>query len=403
MKSRCVVFLVCVLMVLVTFGNASASSYATWSDMADAMSEKLEESYQAYFHNNPQLAKELVDDVYYGFYEKLGFERATMSYISGTRGNLVEFQYSVVKGKISGGATNKEVRTEMDKLIKWLKEDAAHLDGKETSKVSMFIASLVIILREGLEAILVIAAIIAYLVRTGHTTQVRNVYISAGVAVLASAVMAYVLTKVLSISGASQEILEGAAMLLAVVVLYFVSNWMVSKSEAEAWKGYIEGKVQGAITKGSAFALSAAAFLAVFREGAETILFYQALLADADETKGMVWLGFIVGCVLLIFVFAIIRFGTMKLPLKPFFIGTSVLMYIMCIAFAGGGVKEFQEGNLVGVTPVPLVKAVPILGIYPTVQTLLPQVILLILAVVSFIYYRKKSKGFKSGSGVSAA
>jgi high-affinity iron transporter len=176
------------------------------------------------------------------------------------------------------------------------------------------------------------------------------------------------------------------------VVLFFVSNWMVSKAESEAWKHYIENKVQTAVETGSKFALGAAAFLAVFREGAETILFYQALFAETETYKNMAWAGFGAGCVALVFIFLAVRYGSLVIPIKPFFMGTSILMYIMSIAFAGGGVKELQEADVLSVTPVNFVQSVDILGIYPTVETLLPQVVLLALAIASIFYYRSRGR-----------
>jgi high-affinity iron transporter len=290
------------------------------------------------------------------------------------------------------GAPVSEVRASLDNLKKMLKEDADKLDGTEQSAGGVFAASLLIILREGFEAILVIAAIVAYLIRSGNLASTRVVYMSGVGALIASALAAVALQYVFEVSGANQEILEGAAMLLAVVVLFFVSNWMVAKAEAEAWKNYIEGKVRSAMETGSKFALGAAAFLAVFREGAETILFYQALLADAGNYTRMVWLGFLVGCVALVFIFLLVRFGSLAIPIRPFFMGTSILMYIMSVAFAGGGVKELQEADVVSVTPVGFVQSIDILGIYPTVETLLPQIVLLILAIASIFYYRAKGR-----------
>ena len=207
-----------------------------------------------------------------------------------------------------------------------------------------------------------------------------------------SAAAAVVMQTIFQVSGANQEILEGAAMLLATVVLFFVSNWMFSKAEAEAWKGYIEGKVHSAVQTGSSFALGAAAFLAVFREGAETILFYQAMFADVKTHTDMIWIGFGVGCVALVAMFALVRYGSLKIPLKPFFVGTSILMYIMAIAFAGGGIKELQEGDVIGVTPVNFVTSIDILGLYPTLETLLPQILLVLLVLVSIVYYRRKTR-----------
>jgi high-affinity iron transporter len=220
---------------------------------------------------------------------------------------------------------------------------------------------------------------------------VRTVYYNGGAAIAASIVAAFAMQQVFETSGANQEIIEGVTMLLATVVLFCVSNWMFSKAEAEAWKGYIESKVRSAVETGSGFALGAAAFLAVFREGAETILFYQAMLSDVQSNTGMIWAGFGVGCVALVGVFAIIRYGSLRLPLKPFFIGTSFLMYVMAVAFAGGGIKELQEGDVIGVTPVDFVQSIDLLGVYPTVETLLPQAVLVLLALGSVVYYRKRS------------
>ncbi|MDR3220571.1 MAG: FTR1 family iron permease [Candidatus Accumulibacter sp.] len=371
---------------------AAAKKYADWNEIAGEMAVLLDESYEAYFRKDVEQAKNLVNDAYFGFYEKEGFERTVMTYISGKRGAHVEYQFPLIKKLMTEGAPNKEVRAALDYLAKMLREDANQLDGKQESGLGVFIAALSIILREGVEAILVIAAMAAYLTRSGNDALVRTVYYSAGAAILASVAAAFAMQQVLQTSGADQEIIEGCTMLLATVVLFFVSNWMFSKAEAVAWKGYIEGKVRGAVETGSGFALGAAAFLAVFREGAETILFYQAMLSDVQSNTGMVWAGFGVGCVALVGVFALIRYGSLKLPLKPFFIGTSILMYLMAIAFAGGGIKELQEGDVIGVTPVGFVQSIDLLGVYPTVETLLPQAVLVLLALGSVAYYRKKSR-----------
>ncbi|GHV58860.1 iron transporter [Campylobacterota bacterium] len=366
--------------------------YADWGEIVADMEVVLTASYNSYFTKNVEAAKSQVNDAYFGYYEKHGVERATLSYISGKRASVVEYQFSIIKRAMSDGKPNAEVKREVDQLIKWLHEDANALDGREVGALGIFAAALLIMLREGVEAILVIAAIVAYLARSGNARYAKPVYISSAAAVAASAAMAYLIAQFVSFGGAPQEILEGAAMLTAVVVLFWVSNWMVAKSSEEAWKGYIEGKLRKAITTGSVFSLSFAAFLAVFREGAEVILFYQALLIESEAHTQMVWFGFAAGCALLIAVFALIRYGSMRIPLKPFFIGTSALMYAMCVAFAGGGIKELQEADVISVTSVPFVQAIDILGIYPTAETLLPQIVLIALAVISFVYYSRSAR-----------
>ncbi|MDR2033768.1 MAG: FTR1 family iron permease [Helicobacteraceae bacterium] len=375
-------------------GEKSASDrkeFANWNEIVSEMNGVLNSAYDAYAKGDITRAKELVNNAYFGYYEKYGVERATLSNISGKRASVVEYQFVIIKNAMSAEKSGSEVRREVEQLTAWLYEDAKLLDGRKIDGWGAFIAALLIILREGVEAILVIAAIVAYLVRSGNAKYAKPVYTSGVLAILASVGMAYLIARVITISGAAQEIVEGVAMLTAVVVLFFVSNWMISKSSEGAWKSYIQGKVKSAITKGSVFALSSAAFLAVFREGAEVILFFQALFAEYKSYEQMIWFGFGAGCVILVAVFALIRFGSLRIPLKPFFIGTSIFMYLICVAFAGGGVKELQEADAVSVTPVSFAPTIDILGVYPTVETLLPQIALLALAVFSFLYYSRKA------------
>ena len=391
-------YLTLVLLLITSLAIFSSPSYATekkyasWNAIVDEMDIILNDAYNIYFMKDSEAAKDRVNNAYFGFYEKHGVERAVMSYISGKRGTDTEYQFAKIKRLMSQGAPNKVVRTEIDVILKMLHEDANELDGKKESGWSVFFASFIIIFREGLEAILVIAAISAYLVRSDNKPMLKVVYLSSLFAVFASVLAAIALHTIVGLSGANQEIMEGAAMLLATVVLFFISNWMLSKSESKAWKNYVEGKVQSAVSTGSSFALGFAAFLAVFREGAETIIFYQAMLADAKDHMDMVWYGLGVGTVVLTLVFIVIRFGSVKLPLKPFFICTSALMYLMAIAFAGGGVKELQEADIISVTPVDFVHSVEVLGIYPTVETLVPQLVMLVVVMLSIMYYKKYHK-----------
>jgi high-affinity iron transporter len=167
---------------------------------------------------------------------------------------------------------------------------------------------------------------------------------------------------------------------------------MVSKAESAAWTSYIEGKVQSSITTGSVLSLSFAAFLAVFREGAETILFYQALLADTDGHTDMIWLGLGIGVAALVVIYLLIRFMSIKLPLKPFFLGTSILMFLMSVTFIGSGIKELSEGDILGLTQVQGVPTIDILGVYPALETLIPQAVLLAAAAATFVFQIGKWK-----------
>ncbi len=375
---------------------AFAAPHETWNDVVDEMKAALDKSYDIYVSGDTKAAKEQVDVAYFGYYEKLGFEKTVMAHISGNRAAEVEYQFSFVKKAMTAGAPKNEVRASLNKLIDLLREDANKLDGKKESAVGVLLASLVIITREGFEAIIIVGAIIAYLIKSGNKKNTGAVYWGSLIALGASVLMAVILNRLSGLSGANQEIVEGVTMLVAVAVLFYVSNWMVSKSEAAAWTNYIEGKVQGSLTSGSLFSLAFAAFLAVFREGAETILFYQALLANTKTYVNMVWIGLGIGCVALVAVYILIRVLSIRLPIKPFFLGTSILLFIMSISFVGSGIKELQEGNVVGVTPIPGVSSVDLLGIYPTLETLIPQILLLAATIVTFILHLRKGQKLKN-------
>lgn len=368
------------------------SAYDNWNQVVNDMEKAINESYTQYQKGDIAAAKKSVDYAYFGFYEKFGLEKTVMAYISGNRAAQVEYQFSIIKKAMTAKQSNEQIKSELDKLTSFLREDANRLDGKDESAIGTFFSSLIIIAREGFEAIIIVGAIIAYLRRSGNQSKTRSVYIGALIALGASVIMAYILNTLSSLSGANQELVEGITMLIAVAVLFYVSNWMVSKSESAAWSGYIEKKVESSISKGSLYSLAFAAFLAVFREGAETILFYQALLANTNQYLNMFWLGFAVGCVLLVFIFILIRFLSVKIPLRPFFLGTSVLLFAMSISFIGAGIKELQEGNLIGVTPISFIQSIDILGIYPTLETLIPQIILLIVTIITFALGLKKAK-----------
>jgi high-affinity iron transporter len=397
---RTILAVMMAFVLLAAFSPAvfAASEYANWNEIVDEMEAIADEAYGTYTSGDAPAAKELVDVIYYSYYEKLGFERTVMAHISGDRAAKVEYQFSFAKKAINAGAPASEVKASLTELVQYLREDANKLDGKEENAAGVFVASLLIILREGFEAILIVGAIVAYLVKSGNQDKTKAIYIGSVIALGASVLMAFILNALAGANGANQEITEGVTMLIAVVVLFYVSNWMVSKAESEAWTGYIQGKVRSSVTKGSVFSLAFAAFLAVFREGAEVILFYQALLAGTKTYMNMIWLGLGVGCAALVVVYVLIRVMSFRLPLKPFFLGTSVLMFIMSISFVGSGVKELQEGNLVSVTPVGGISSIDILGIYPPLETLIPQAVLIALAIFTMVWQMKKWKTVRAAT-----
>ena len=256
-----------------------------------------------------------------------------------------------------------------------------------------FWQSFLIIFREGLEAILVIGAIVAFLLKTGHRERLRSIWWGVALALVASAVTAVVLVTILMTMPATREIIEGITLLVAVAVLFSVSYWLISKVEAAKWQQFIQEKVTTALQHGGGRALAFVAFLAVYREGAETALFYQALLNEGRSVVVPILLGIAAGGALLAVIFTLFyRFGV-RVPLRPLFSVTSVLLYYMAFVFMGKGIRELQEGNLISITIIPGAPHVELLGLYPTVETLLAQIVLLVLFVFALVktFWPKRS------------
>ncbi len=239
------------------------------------------------------------------------------------------------------------------------------------------VQSATIIVREGVEVVLVIGALLAYVTRSGAAAMRRSIWAGTAVGFLLSLVTAVLLATALSFAPGTGALIEGIAMLTAAVVLFWVSYWIISKAEAERWQRYIQGRVKRAMATGSSFALALAAFLAVYREGFETVLFYQALLAGAANDRTAIAVGFGVGCVILAIVAGVFRVLGVRLPIRPFFLVTGALLYAMSVVFAGKGVHELQEAGIVGVTNLPSVPQIDFLGVFPTLETLLAQGVLI--------------------------
>jgi high-affinity iron transporter len=248
-----------------------------------------------------------------------------------------------------------------------------------------FFQSFLIILREGFEAILVVGAVVAFLIKTGHRERLRSIWLGITLGLVASLATAVVLKTLLAAMPASREIVEGTTMLLAVVVLFSVSYWLISKVEAAKWQKFIRERVSSALEHGGGKALALVAFLAVYREGAETALFYQALFNEGPNVGLPLTLGIVVGGAVLAVVFTLFyRYGV-RIPMRPFFTVTSMLLYYLAFVFMGKGIRELQEGNVMRITVVPGGPHVDAMGIYPSVETLTAQGILVLLLVFATI------------------
>lgn len=356
-----------------------------WRAVANQVLGEMERAISFHKDGDTDKAVGLIQDTYFDVFEAAGMEGKIGARDATFKAEL-EGHFNKLMGLMKNGASDAELDQALAAMSADFDKAVAMLGSGSESPVSLFVYSLLIILREGFEAILIVTAVLAYLVKTGHGDKQRVIYQSVGVALVASVITAVLLKWVFRTSAASQEVLEGATMLLAAVVLFSMSYWLISKAEAQKWIAYIKDKVEDSISTGSLRALWFASFLAVYREGAETVLFYEALTIDSDAAGVSAIIGgFVVGCLLLGVVFFAMRFGAMRIAIRPFFMVTGTLLYYMAFVFAGKGMMELIEGKVFEPTLVSWLPEIPMVGLFPYWQTLAPQ-LLLILALIPVVF-----------------
>ena len=377
----------------------------TWSEVASEMTVILDQAYEAAAAGKGDEGATLVNNAYYQYYEKLGFEKNVMNAISGDRVSQVEYQFKMTRKTMRDGGSDKEIKQLVDDLKSWLVEDAATLDGGASGNVNGFTKlvtssagqAFLILIREGLEALLVVAAVIAYLVKSGNKRFAKWIYLGVVAGLAGSGLVAVLFTFLFGGSGPIQEISEGVCALIATLMLLWTSNWMLNKSSVEAWNNYIRNKTEAAVAGaqskvesgqrlglGMIASLAMLSFLAVFREGAETVIFYESIYSMSQDAHGM-WVGGLAAAAVLIVIFLILRFTSVKIPIGPFFLVTSIVMAALVVIFAGGGIHALIEGDLIEGTYLSSVPTNDWIGLYPYVETITAQVIAAIAVVVLFV------------------
>lgn len=371
---------------------AQESTRTNWGEVAGGINQSIQDAIARYQRGEAQNAILDVQDSYFDRFEASGMENKIGSRDSAFKTTL-EAYFTRLVSLMKAGQPAERLQSEASALGQDLQKAVTMLGEGEETQWSLLLYSLMIIVREGLEALLIVAAIVAYMVKNNHQDKLPLIRQSVIVALVASVVTAVIFQLLFTNSGASRELLEGITMLIAVVMLFFMSYWLLSKVEARHWKAWLEGKLSHSLSKGSLVGLWLTSFLAVYREGAETVLFYYALIGDARDVAGhmAIGAGFFIGCVVLLAAWLVMRYSVVRLPLKPFFMFTGSFMYLMAFVFAGKGVLELVEGKLFQPTLINGLPEISWLGIYPYVETLLPQAVLLLAALVALWVMRRKS------------
>ena len=370
-----------------------------WTDLAEVLESEFSEAADMYASGHVVTAEPKLRKAYARYYGKSKFQDNVASSLGNARDAQIVDLYTKTKSMILNREDKPEVVASIHELSDLISKTAVDLT-KAQGRAQWWatvIASLLILLREGFEAILIVGAIIAYLRKSGNESNLGTVYKGSIIGILASVVMALILiglTKFGFESGQGQEVVEGVTMFIAVAVLFYTSNWMISKASSKAWSNYLKGKIQTSVDSRSMFSLAFTCFLAVFREGAEVILFYQAMFSgsDGNGTVSAVLLGMAIAVVLLVFVYKAIILTGKRLPLKPFFLATSILMFVMVVAFVGGGISEFVDAGWILPKVIDGVPTISLLGVYPYAESLIGQAIALAVVVASLVLGHLLSK-----------
>src|SRR5690606_17332098 len=296
---------------------------------------------------------------------------------------------------ISGDAGADEVAGHADAIDALLTEAEQVLAPGESDATAAFAGAFTILLREGLEALLIVIAMLAFLRKAGRTEAMPYVHAGWVGALVAGGATWAAATWLIGISGASRELTEGFAALFAAVVLVWVGIWMHGKSQAGAWQRYIQDRLSHALSKGSMWFLFLLAFVVVYREAFETVLFYAALWAQGAHAAVLAGAAAAV-VVLAVAAWAMLRWSR-RLPFGTFFSISAFLLAAIAVVLAGKGVAALQEAGWLPLTPVPFPR-VDLLGISPTLETLGAQALVVVVLAVGFFANRHKSSSLHSTS-----
>jgi len=388
--------------MLFSFELLAQEKSADYSSQVTAIENNFQNALRLHANKEFEDASAMIADTYFEIFE--GME-AAIAIRSPSLKTELESEFGELRSLLSKPNESELLAKKTQSLITRIRAAAFQLEGSE-SWWDKFLSSFLIILREGFEAILIVGAITAFLVKTNNHSLLYLVRNSTLVAIGLSFVLAFLFQVVFRITAAQQELVEGITMIFASGVLFLVGHWLISHAESQHWMKYVKNQLQGAIGVHSKRAIWMTCFLAVFREGAETVLFYQALFASSGpSTVSSIIAGFLVGCACLVLIYALYKKSTLKIPMKPFFRITSALLYFLSITIAGKAIIELQAGGYLGVSTLPSLPTISWLGFYPTLQNVVLQGLLLLalLSSVGWVYVRRYYASLKPNEMIESS
>ena len=339
----------------------------------------LNRSLAAYRDGDRDQAAELALAAYLDGFEPV---EALLSARNGGLVAAVEQEMGGLRAAIGRAAPAPDVAARVDRLQALFGEAEAALRPEAGGSTSTFLGAFAILLREGLEALLIVIAMITFLVRAERRDLLAYVHGGWIAALIGGVATWWAATHLVSISGAGRELTEGFGSLLAAAILLLVGVWMHGKAQAGAWQRYVREKLERALGRGSAWLLFLLSFVAVYREVFETIIFFAALGSQGEGAAMLAGIA-AAAALLALTAWAMLRFSR-KLPIAKFFQYSAALIAVLAVVLAGKGVAALQEAGMVGITPLAGLPRSPMLGLYPTLETLAAQIVMALLLAAGF-------------------
>lgn len=342
-------------------------------------------------------AASYVTTIYFGSFEPFERQFVTTYPLQVAK---IESQFSDLRARLRDGLKGAELQSAIAQLNDNIRSLADRSEGSSTGTFAGgFFASLVTILREGIEVILLLTILSGLVSKVGIPGARKSLYTGVVLAIVASLITAYAINSlVVSSRAQTRELLEGVVMLAASGILFYVSYWLIAQSQTKKWIDFLKNATKKGLEGGGFATIGLTAFLAIYREGAETALMYQALLTN-QTSQGVYGIvsGLGLGLIILSVLALLIRFASLKLPLQAFFKYTGMLLFAFSVVFAGKGVFELQSAAILKTTSLQFPwPTIPDLGIYPNLQVFLIQAILITGALASVVVIRLE-KNSKSG------
>lgn len=346
---------------------------------------RLEESLAAIRKGDKPVATRLALSAYLDGFEPLepSLGARNKALLTDVENGMLAYRSAIANGTLA------QAEAAAQKLDYLFAEVEKELGGASADPLTTFLGSLTILLREGLEALLIVVGMVAFLKKANRPDVLRYVHGGWIVALAAGGLTWGVATYFVNISGASREVTEGLSSLFAALVLLSVGLWMHQKSAAGRWQAYLKEKLSSAMSKRSAWALFGLSFLAVYREVFETVLFYSALSADGNGDALLGGLGLGVA-LLAVLAWAMLRTSA-RMPIGKFFSISSILVAVLAVVLAGKGVAGLQEAGWLGASPIAAPR-IEVLGMYPSTETMVAQIIVLLIAISGFAMNRYSSR-----------